>query len=459
MMEQRRIRMEEREWIRLDNASSIFLAARNDIDTKVFRLSAEMSEPVNHEILQAALNNTYEDYPLFHSVLRRGYFWYYLEKSDVNPRVKLETEPPVSPIYESGERNFLFRILYHEHQIHIEVFHALTDGTGALWFFEDLISEYVRLRYFTEEGAFQTTKREKENLEDSFNRYFREREEQQGFTRFIRPLRTFYNEQMSNGKFFPRPVENQVDEKVYQVKGTYTTDHRPRIIHANLPLQEILTLAKNEKVTLTIYLTALYVLAVYMTSEEKNKETTISVSVPINLRQFFPSFTVRNFFSTTKVTYTFQAEEEPDLSAICQELSQQFSDKIEKDALESRLRKLIEFEFNPAARVIPRPLKDLILKGINKWNNRKITVAMSNLGIVRLPEMIEDYVEHFYFSTSVVRPQFCMISYKDHLNLSFISPFTETSIVEWFIRYLTDKGLNITIDANKVTREELGEDD
>lgn len=52
-----------------------------------------------------------------------------------------------------------------------------------------------------------------------------------------------------------------------------------------------------------------------------------------------------------------------------------------------------------------------------------------------------------------------MISYKDHLNISFISPYTETSIVEWFIRYLTDKGLDITIDANKVTREELKEDE
>ncbi len=40
-----------------------FLAARNDIDTKVFRLSAEMTESVDPEILQAALNHTYEEYP------------------------------------------------------------------------------------------------------------------------------------------------------------------------------------------------------------------------------------------------------------------------------------------------------------------------------------------------------------------------------------------------------------
>lgn len=450
--------MEGREWIRLDNASSIFLAARNEIDTKVFRLSAEMIDPVELEILQAALNHTYEEYPLFHSTLRRGYFWYYLERSEVNPRVMEETEPPMSPIYQSGRTNFLFRILYKENRIHLEVFHALTDGTGALWFFEDLLTEYVRLRYLNEEEhpAF-STKREKENLEDSFQRYFREKEEKLALTRLIRPLRSFYskNESKSEGSFFPRPLESQIDETVYHVKGSYTPDHRPRIVHANLPLKETLEIARKENVSLTIYLTALYVLSVYMTSKEKNKETTISVSVPINLRQFFPSITVRNFFSTTKVAYTFKKGETPELSEICRELDKQFKEKIKKDALENRLRKLIDFEFNPAARILLRPIKDLLLRGINKLNNQKITVAMSNLGIVNLPELMTDYIENFYFDTSVVRPQFCMISYHDHLNLSFISPFTETEIVQWFVRYLSNQGLEINIDVNQVTREEL----
>lgn len=450
--------MEDREWIRLDNASNIFLAARNDIDTKVFRLSAEMKEEVEPEILQTALNLTYEEYPLFHSTLRRGYFWYYLEASEVNPRVKLETEPPVSPIYQSGRTNFLFRVLYKENRIHLEVFHALTDGTGALWFFEDLLTEYIKIRYFNEEEhSSLKIKREKENLEDSFNRYFREKERQIAITQLIRPLRMFSSksEKTMEGNFFPRPLESQIDEKVYHVKGTQTSDHRPRIINVGLPLNKTLELARKEKVSLTIYLTALYVLSVYMTSEEKNKDTTISVSIPINLRQFFPSVTVRNFFSTTKVAYTFKKGESPDLNKICQELNQQFKGKLEKDALENRLRKLIDFEFNPAARILLRPIKDFILKIVNKLNNRKVTVAMSNLGVVKLPEVVSPYIENFNFYTSVIRPQFCMISYNDYLNLSFTSPFIETDIVQWFVRYLSDKELDVTIDVNKVTREEL----
>ena len=451
--------MNEREWYRLDNASNIFLATQNEIDTKVFRLSAEMTEKVEPELLQMALNTTYEEYTLFHSTLRRGYFWYYLESSEVNPRVKFETDPPVSPIYQSGRRNFLFRVLYRENRIHLEVFHALTDGTGALWFFEDLLTEYVKLKNLeNEEHPALKIKREKENLEDSFNRYFK-KENSLVLDQLASPFKLFFSseEDDSDMKFFPRPLEQQIDEKVYQIKGTKTADHRPRIINLDLPLKKTLELARAENVSLTIYLTALYVLSVYMTSKEQRKETTISVSIPINLRQFFPSVTVRNFFSTTKVAYTFKKTEEPSLSKICQELDQQFQKKLEKEALENRLRKLIDYEYNPAARIILRPIKDLVLKVINQLNNRKITGAMSNLGRVDLPKQISPYVKDFNFYTSVIRPQFCMISYQNQLNVTFTSPYTETNIVQWFVRYLTQKGLEVSIDVNKVTREELQE--
>ena len=158
--------MEFKNWMRLDNASNIFLAAQNERDTKVFRMTMEMTEEVNPEILQEALNHIYEQYPLFHNVLRRGIFWYYLEESEVNPRVQVEEGVPMKALYHSGEKNFMFRVLYKDNRVHLEVFHALTDGTGAIWFFEDLLTEYIRLRYETEtEGLYSISKREKEDLE------------------------------------------------------------------------------------------------------------------------------------------------------------------------------------------------------------------------------------------------------------------------------------------------------
>lgn len=451
--------MESKKWMRLDNASNIFLAAQNERDTKVFRMTMEFTETIDPVLLQEALNHIYEEYPLFHSVLRRGFFWYYLEESDVNPRVQLEEGAPLRAIYHSGEKNFMFRVLYKENRVHLEVFHALTDGTGALWFFEDLLTEYVRLRYETySEGLYSISKREKEDLEDSFNRYFIEKKKRTQFNRLVDPFIKLYKEKWTAKKVVLYPFDDPIKKKIYQVKGIKTPDNRPRIVNTQFDVKAVLSLARDMGVSLTIYLTALYILSVYQTSEQAGEDATISVSIPINLRQFFPSETVRNFFSTTTVDYTFKKDEKASLKAICQHIDTQFKKQLEKDAIEERLKRFVEFEKNPLARVVIRPIKDMVLKMINHFNNRKISVAMSNLGQLNLPEEMSQHVEDFYFTVSVVRPQFCMISYKDKLNVTFCSPFVETTIFQYFVQYLTDQGLDATIDVNKVTSEELSQD-
>lgn len=447
----------EKRWIRLDNASNIFLAARNDIDTKVFRLSAELKDLVDPVLLQKSLENIYREYPLFQSTLRRGVFWYYLEESEKKPRARFETETPMRPIYHYDRRELLFRVLYRNKQIHFEVFHALTDGTGAMWFFEDLLAEYARFRYIKKQDNWD--KRKKADTEDSFKRYFKKKKQDTGVDRSTESLEHIYEEKVIDQQ---DPSEDRVESakgNIYRIKGEHTPDHRPRVIYLNLDVKEVLKLSRKEGVSLTIYLTALYVLSVYQAKTTKEEETTISVSVPVNLRQFFPSVSVRNFFSTVLVSYCFKKDEKIDLNDICKEMDQQLKNQLKKEELEKHLQRYIDFEFNPLARILPRVVKDFVLKVINKKNNRKITVAMSNLGIVHLPEEMDGIVEDIYFSTSVIRPQFCMISYGNHLNVSFTSPFMETAIYQIFVRYLTEQGLDVTMDANKVTAEELGNDE
>lgn len=456
--------METRKWIRLDNASNIFVAARNDTDTKVFRLTAEMSEEVDSALLQKALNHTYEEYPLFHNVLRRGIFWYYLEETDRMPKVRLETEPPCSPIYHYDKREFLFRVLYRDHQIHLEVFHALTDGTGALWFFEDLLTEYVRLRYaISDDEMSQVEKREKQDLEDSFKRYFRKKSKNRAIYGRADSFENVFDKEKMEAegtesdkllKYVPNPLKNLA----YQVKGKRTPDHRIRIINVKLSVRRVLDLARKEDVSLTVYLTALYMWSVYQAKEHKAEDTKISVSIPINLRQFFPSVSVRNFFSTTIVSYIFKKGEPAELKDIYKEIDRQFQKQLKKEEIENRLARFVRFEYNPVIRIIPRPIKDVALKFINYLNNQMITLAMSNLGIVNLPDEMKDYVEDIYFYTSVIRPQFCMMSYEDHLTISFTSPFIETDIYKHFVRYLSKIGIEAEVDVNRVTREELQEE-
>jgi len=67
---------------------NILAATYSERDEKVFRISCELFEEVDPEILQQALDETIERFPYYKSVLRRGIFWYYLEDSDIRPLVE-----------------------------------------------------------------------------------------------------------------------------------------------------------------------------------------------------------------------------------------------------------------------------------------------------------------------------------------------------------------------------------
>lgn len=44
----------------------------------------------------------------------------------------------------SRQKNLLFQVSYYEKRINFEVFHALTDGTGAMYFLQELVSNYLK---------------------------------------------------------------------------------------------------------------------------------------------------------------------------------------------------------------------------------------------------------------------------------------------------------------------------
>ncbi|MEZ5086763.1 MAG: alcohol acetyltransferase [Tessaracoccus sp.] len=478
--------MTRRDWVRLDNASNIFLAARSDADPKVFRLSAELDHDVDPTLLQDALDATYDRYRLYHAVLRRGVFWYYLQDSDLHPVVTPEDQYTCAPIYEADRRTLLFRVEYHRRRIVLEVFHALSDGTGALWFLTDLVTDYVRRRYpeqrQPEDGnhsgplpartspAAPGTAHDVAEPEpthgltlDSFTHYFHRRRRRQEPA----PASAFSGEAASaalsvEANVPPAPPPSATHEprprrpkrKVYRVRGTRTPDNRPRAVELTMPAKDVLALARAEGVPLTVYLTSLFFESVRLSSEGLGRTPTLTASVPVNLRQFFPSTSARNFFATIHVEHTY-GEGPDDLGSICRNLDEQFRVKITPEALEAKLRRFIRFERMPALRVFPQPLKDAILGLINWSTNRSLSVAVSNLGVVRLPEPADSHVGRLLFQVSAVRPQFCAISHAGLLTVSFTSPFTETGHIKEFTRLLTAQGIDVTVAAPRVTEEEL----
>lgn len=433
--------MARKRWTRLDNASKIFMAAMTDTDTKVFRLSADLYDEVDPIILQQAVDIAYESFPLYHYVLRRGIFWYYLEESDLKPIVTEDRMPPCANLYYYDQKNLLFRVIYHGRRIGLEVFHALSDGTGGIWFLEYILFHYIVLKY-PESAKDLKTPDEKGSLgqllDNSFEKHFASIEEKSADATDI--------EAAIGGRSIPT-------RDIHRVKGIRTEDLRMKILEVTMPVQEVLKLSKEMGVSLTVFLTALFMQSVFEQAPEKEK-TTISASVPINLRQFFPSRSARNFFSTMLISYTFE-NGEVDLASVAKSVKQQFQSHMSREKLLVRQKQLVGYESSAWVKVIPRPLKNFILKLINARANRRITIATSNLGTVRYPEAMERYIDQINAVIVAVRPQFVCVTYKDRLSISFSSPFVETEIQKNFVRYLTERGVSVRVATNQVGSKHL----
>ncbi|SDU80143.1 hypothetical protein SAMN04488544_0124 [Microlunatus sagamiharensis] len=457
--------MTRRTWVRLDNTSNIFLAARTDTDPKVFRVGAELDHVVDPATLQRALDATYDRYPLYHAVLRSGVFWYYLQDSDLRPLVSAEDQHTCAPLYVADRRTLLFRVVHHGPRVSLEVFHALTDGTGALWFLVDLLAAYVGLRAegrVAGQDAGEAPDAARGLTGDSFAHYFRGRDPEDGATEadpagaaFVRAASTA---PVAEAPPVPRAERHRErPSRVHRVRGTRTPDHRTRVVELTVPAPEVIALAKAEGVAVTVYLTALLFEAVRRSAPRLAPTRTLGASLPVNLRQFFPSTSARNFFATVRLEHTYGNDDQEVLGEVCRDLDAQFRRAATPEALEDKLRGFIRLERAPLLRVVPRPLKDVLLGLVNASSNRGLTVAVSNLGRVALPEEVAAHVGRMQFHVSAARPQLSVLSHAGLLTLSFTSPFVETAHVEEVARFLTARGVEVRVAAGRVTEAELAE--
>lgn len=414
------------EWCRLDNASKIFPATCSYKDTKVFRLVCELTEVVDPAILQHALDVTVECFPLYKSVLKRGVFWYYLEASDIAPIVEIESEPVCAPIYIKGMRNLLFRVSYYNYRINVEIFHALSDGTGAVWFLKTLISNYLVLRY---KDKFQDNIPElnynastSEKMDDSFTRYYTDR------------------------NVF-KSKDKKTVTSAYHIRGTRVDENRIKVIEASMSAKAVLAEAHKYGTSLTIYITALFIYCIYKVMPANCQNRPVVLSVPINLRQYFESGTARNFFSTMDIGYNF-SENSTALEDVIKSVSEDFQKKLTKEQLNKHLSRYMSLEKNPFARAVPLPFKDYLLRIAKRVMDSKVTAAISNLGRITMPSEFDEFIRQFSVYTSARRPQITMCTYGDRLVISFASPFVETEIQRTFIECLTKKGIIVEVSSN-----------
>lgn len=428
---------EQLKWKRLDNTAKLFPVIASESLSNVFRVSVTLKEAIVPELLKEALEEILPWFEGFRVRLRRGVFWYYFETNLRTPIVEEESTYPCQYIDPRSHQMFLFRVSYYEKRINLEVFHAITDGMGAMNFLKELTYHYLMLKR-AQQGNDITN--EKNHLKT--------------------PSRACYldTEDSYIKNYKPLEVKGYSKQKAYQLQGDILELQGVSVIHGYINIADLKKVCKTKGVSVTKYLVALIIWGIY--KEYLNGQASkapIAINVPINLRNFFESTTTRNFFAVSmieflpvKETYTFEEV----LQVVCQ----QMDEKITKEKLEETISYNVSNEKKFYLRLAPLPFKYLALKYVFSQSNKATTTTLSNLGAIDvLPEFVED-IERFHFFIGVSKKQKmkCSVcSYGNELVLSFATVLKEPYLQRRVFRELAKAGIQVRIESNGVLNEKM----
>ncbi len=418
-------------WMKLDNAAKIYPAAKRRNWNNFFRISATLTEPVDVAVLRSALDVTARRFPSIAVRLRRGMFWYYLEQIPHSPAIQEEKSCPLAHAPFHEVRQCAFRVLVYHNRFAVEFFHALTDGTGGLTFFKTLLAEYLSQKYGLTipagDGVLgRLEEPDAEELEDSFLRY------------------------AGNVK------ASRKEATAWHLTGTPEKDGFKDLVTLMIPAPALKECAKAHGVTVTELLCAAMMQAICQLQAEKvpqrSRRKPVKVLLPVNLRNLFPSKTLRNFASyiTPEVDprmgdYTFDE--------ICAAVHHRMGLENNPQTMRAKFAANVASEQSPLLRVMPLFIKNLAMKAVfDTVGECKSCLCLSNLGVVRLPEVMAPYVARmdFIIGVQAKAPHNCgVLTWNDTVYINCIRSIREPELELHFYRVLHQLGLPVKVESNQ----------
>lgn len=397
----------------IDNSSILYLALIRKHHTNIFRFTMTLSEDIQPELLQAAVDGVYRRFPTIFAGLRPGFFRYSQVSADHPPKAAPDPGLLINMTNQEIGRCAL-RVYYQGRKIHLEGFHGITDGYGMIAALSSLVAEYLHLRYGLEipggYPVFTVTEEAKdEEMEDSYLRYA-------GQKPLHLPSRYSYQLPGSNPKCGP----------VLETTFTY-------------PVQELLQCARRYGVSITALLTSVMATSV-MELQHRRKEKKIRpvrIMVPIDLRKIFPSKTLRNF-----ILYALPTMEVSEHGCSTKDLAVSFStqikDHLDKENLSGIIAYNVRTQNMPLFRILPAGVKcGLMRLAYSFFGESNSSMTMSNLGNIALPECMTPYVESFRLTMMprVRSPYNCgMYSYQGNFHINLCRFPMESQLEEIFSR-------------------------
>ena len=400
-------------------------------------MAVTLDAPVDSAQLDTALQTVMRRFPSFRYSIRRGLFWWFLQKLENDPAVGGFRK--LAPIDVKRNGGYMFRLHCDGARIFLDVYHALTDGNGALTFLLSVVAEYLRISQGTavEYGKWIYNPDDEplaEELEDGFD------------------------------KFSGTKGSLDDEKKAWHIKGTEELPDVLNSMGVSFSSDQIVAKSKELGCTVTELLSALMLTSLQEVhaAQKGRKSPHIRMEVPVNLRPIFGSRTLRNFSS-----YVYLGLDVSNgylgFDDALREVKYQKRLYMQPGRLTRRIAANVALEDNLGIRMIPLFIKKPIINLINflKGDNYG-TYTFSNIGNVELPEGVAAHVRdiNFVLGRTRGRSGSCAgVSFGGRMYLNFTRKIVQDDFERIFTRKLRELGIwsRIEVPANPLRSDKPAE--
>ena len=423
--------MSDQDWLRLDNAAKIYPASDNDVTPAVFRVSVRLRERIRVQAMQASLDAIVARTPYYQVFLRKGFFWYFLQRHDRSLRLEPWPQTLLSQISLHRRQEQLIHVYVRGGTIAADFSHVLTDGYGAMRFLGSVVVNYLsRIGKHIDPGDHLLRPGDEipvSEYEDAFQELYRP------------------------------GVPKAPDLKPAYHVGGIPLLRGYRSTTGTMPLRSALATAKSFGGTLTEYIVSAYIQSIKAVHDEqqahliKPKHHLIRIEVPVNMRRLHPSQTMRNFSLFVSPGIDLRLGDWS-FEEIHKRVHHEMGMQVQPQELAQQIARNVGGERSRFVQIIPRAIKDAYLGYLRRTiGDRTYSGVVSNLGRFLLPDEAAEHVEEVGFllgANTAYKTNCSVISFADRLSVTFGSVIQNRAIERGVFRRLAADGIPVTISES-----------
>ena len=226
------------------------------------------------------------------------------------------------------------------------------------------------------------------------------------------------------------------------------------VIHEIIDLESLKNESKNHNVTITQYLTAVLMYAIYKENYIENKgKKPIKICIPVNLKKYFSSKTMTNFFSYITLVAQMEKDELDTFEKMLSFVKKEFEMRLKEEEIIKTMSTNVKIGNNIIIRTIPLFLKKILVRLSYLEIRKYTTITFSNIGRIGIIGEYKKYIDYFLMLIApepVEKIKCSSCTFENKMVFTFTSILGNNKIEKAFYDFLKEQGIKVEIESNGV---------